>query len=70
MAVKQINELELIEVRKKIGLYSIKELCLMFKIGRESIDYALNTNRLKYISPNNRDRYIYLKDYLKYVESL
>lgn len=58
----------LIEARHKIGLYSIKELCSMFACGRSLIDKGINSGILKYMSPNNRDRYVYLNDFLKYIE--
>ncbi len=58
----------LIEARHKIGLYSIKELCDMFGCGRFLIDLGVNSGKLKYLSPNNRDRFIYLNDFLKFIE--
>lgn len=61
---REYSEEELLEARHSIGLYSIKELCLMFNCSRFYIDKALNEKSLKYLSPNNRDRYIYLKDFL------
>ena len=62
---KQKDNLE--EVRHKLGLYSIIELSQMFNCHRNAIDYALNTGKLKYISPNRKDRFIYLNDYLEYM---
>ena len=60
----------LIQVRHERGLYQIKELCAMFGCGRSKIDFALNTKKLKYISPNGRDRFIYLDDFLKFFNEL
>lgn len=57
---------ELAEARHAIQLYTIKELCTMFNCGRTNIDQALNSGELKFISPNNRDRYIYLNDFLTF----
>lgn len=37
----------------------------MFKIGRKWIDDTLSNCELDYISPNNRDRYIRLEDYMR-----
>lgn len=59
----------LIETRHHAGLYSIKELCTMFGCGRAKIDFALNTGQLKYISPNNRERFIYLEDFLSFMKT-
>ena len=61
---------KLVEVRHERGLYSIAELCSMFGCGRGKIDFALNTGLLKYISPNNRERFVYLADFLNYMENL
>lgn len=66
----EVNEKELVDLRHSKGLYSVKELCVMFCCGRGSIDYALNSKRLNYISPNNRDRYVYISDFVEYMESL
>ncbi len=62
-----VEENQLVEVRHKAGVYSIKELCAMFGIGRAKIDHAINTNKLKSRSPNNRIRFIKLKDFLAYM---
>lgn len=59
------SEEELVKARQEIKLFTIDELCTMFACGRMHIDNALNSGRLKYMSPNNRDRYIYLDDFLK-----
>lgn len=61
---------KLIEIRHERGLYSIVELCAMFGCGRAKIDFALNTGQLKYVSPNNRDRFIFINDFLVYMENL
>lgn len=58
---------QLIEARHNLGLYSIQELCSMFGCGRSKIDLAINTGQLKYISPNNRDRFVYLKDFFNFL---
>lgn len=63
---QQQDKLE--KARHAIELYSINELCIMFHCSRYSIDNAINLKKLDYISPNNRDRYIYLKDFLKYMK--
>lgn len=64
--MKGIDKDELKNARHKIGLYSIRELCVMFECGRARIDSAINSNHLSYISPNGRTRYIYIKDFLDY----
>ena len=64
-----IKQQELIEARQKVGLYSIQELCSMFCCGRSKIDFAINSGQLKYMSPNNRDRFVYLNDFLDYMNS-
>lgn len=65
---KHKNELR--KARHAIGLYSIKELCEMFDCSRHNIDNAINTGCLKYVSPNNRDRYVYLQDFLSYMKTM
>lgn len=59
---------ELVDARHGIGLYSIRELCDMFGCGRYMIDFAINSHQLKYMSPNNKSRFVYLKDFLEYME--
>lgn len=64
-----MNEKELTELRHNTtGLYKIKELALMFDISRFSIDAAIKSGKLEYISPNNRDRYIKLNDFLEFMK--
>lgn len=63
-----IAEKELSCVRQSKGLYSIKELAKMFGIGRARIDYALNTNQLKYVSPNGKTRFIFIDDFFEYLK--
>lgn len=67
LSKQQLLELE--KARHAISLYSIDELCAMFKCSRYSIDNAINIGKLDYISPNNRDRYIYLQDFLSYMNA-
>lgn len=67
MVDKRENEKKLVEARHNLGLYSIQELCSMFGCGRTKIDLAINTGQLKYISPNNRDRFVYLKDFFDFL---
>lgn len=53
------------QARHEIGYYSISELQIMFSsCGRSKIDYLVNSGKLKYISPNNREKYIKLSDFL------
>lgn len=56
------------DARHMIRLYSLEELMAMFECGRMYIDMAINSGKLKHISPNFRDRYIYLADFLEYME--
>lgn len=53
------------QTRHQLGIYSIAELSEMFNVGRHKIDFLLNTGLLKYISPNGRTRYIFLKEYVE-----
>ena len=62
------TEKELSSVRQSKGLYNIKELAKMFGIGRAKIDYALNTNQLKYVSPNGKTRFIFVDDFFEYLK--
>lgn len=64
--MSQEQEEKLRKARHDIGLYTIKELAVMFDCGRQSIDNAINTGQLKYISPNNKTRYVFVSDFLKY----
>lgn len=57
---------QLIEARQKIGLYSIKELCAMFGCGRSKIDAAINSGKLRYMSPNGKSRFVFLNDFLEF----
>lgn len=59
---------ELIELRHSQGLYSIKELMAMFGIGRHALDFAMNSGQLKWMSPNNRERFVYMSDFLLWME--
>lgn len=57
-------------VRHSIGYYSIRELQVMFSgCGRAKIDYLVNSGKLKFISPNNREKYIKLEDFLFYLQN-
>ncbi|MBQ8749677.1 MAG: hypothetical protein IJZ29_04355 [Clostridia bacterium] len=74
MKIKEIEQkhseklyLDLVEIRHKQGLYKIEELADMFSIGREQISYAINTGRLRYMSPNNKTRFVYLNDFIEYL---
>lgn len=69
MEKKDTIQSDLKNARIAIGLYSISELCLMFGCSRYSIDNPINRNELKYISPNNKTRYVYLQDFLNYLEN-
>lgn len=62
------REKELREARREIGLYSVQELRVMFNCGRTVIDNALNTGQLKYLSPNNRERFVYLNDFIEFMK--
>jgi len=64
----QIEKEKLKNVRHERGIYSIKELSIMFDCHRKKIDDAINNNSLHYMSPNGRTRFIYLSDYLLYIE--
>ncbi len=58
------------QVRHSIGYYSIKELQVMFlSCGRAKIDYLVNSGKLKFISPNNREKYIKLEDFLSCLQN-
>lgn len=65
---KKYDQEELTKVRQSQGIYSIRELSSMFQCGRSKIDNAINTGQLNYLSPNNRDRYVFLNDFLKYMK--
>lgn len=58
----------MVEKRHERGLYSIKELQAMFGIGRVTIDYALNSGQLKWMSPNGSTRFVFLKDFMEWME--
>lgn len=64
---EKLQESALVKARHAIGLYSISELTEMFGMSRFHLDNALNLGELKYISPNNKTRFIYLQDYLEYL---
>jgi len=66
--IVQIENEKLKNVRHERGIYSIKELSIMFDCHRKKIDDAINHNGLHYMSPNGRTRFIYLADYLSYIE--
>lgn len=62
------KEEKLLNARHAIGLYSIKELCVMFGCSRYNIDKAINNKKLKYMSPNNRDRYICIDEFIHFMK--
>ncbi len=59
---------QLIKTRQDLGLYTVNELCGIFCINRRAIDFALNSGKLKYMSPNNKQKLIYLTDFLEYMQ--
>lgn len=65
---------KLVEARHKAGIYSLKEICYMYAdpvtgkpMSRFSIDNAMNSGELEYMSPNNRDRYIDIENFKTYM---
>lgn len=60
--------MQLVEIRHKQGLYSVDELAKMFGVQKSYINYAINLNRIKYISPNTKVKYIYLNDFVEYMK--
>lgn len=68
MTKSEKKEKELIDARHNLGLYSIRELCSMFGVSRYSLDKAINEEGLKYISPNSKNRFVFLNDYVEFME--
>lgn len=66
MTEEQKNRL--VKTRHELGLYSIKEICNMFGCGRTLIDKALKTGELDSMSPNNKERFVYLKDFMEFMK--
>lgn len=66
----EATKLMLKQARYNCAIFSIEEIATMFKCGRSNIDYAINSGKLPYFSPNNKDRYIYLKDFEKYLKEI
>ena len=64
-----MNEQELKKFRIQKGYLTIKELCDMFGCGRDYIDYGINVGRLRYMSPNNKLRIVYLDDFIEYMKT-
>ena len=64
-----MDEKELRKFRQTKGYLTIKEVCDMFNCGRDYIDYGINTRKLKYMSPNNKTRFIYLDDFIGYMKT-
>lgn len=66
--MKELTKTEKSALKKArfgIGYYSISELQAMFSdCGRSKIDYLINSGELSSISPNNRERYVKLEDFL------
>jgi hypothetical protein len=59
---------ELYRIRQNDGLLTISELCAMFKCGRAYIDNAVNSGKLKFMSPNNKLRFIQKQDFIEYMK--
>lgn len=59
---------QLIKTRQDLGLYTINELSKIFSINRQSIDFAVNSGKLSYMSPNNKTKFISLTDFLGYMQ--
>lgn len=69
MNSKAISQVDLKQARHSIGLYSIKEICEMFNCSRHNIDIALNDGKLRFVSPNNKSRYIYINEFLQFMDN-
>ena len=61
--------LDLITIRHNQGLYDINELCKMFSVQRPYIIFAIESGRLKYMSPNKKQKFIYLDDFIEYMKT-
>ena len=59
---------ELQKARHQVGLYSLKELSLMFDVGLQKVKFAVDTKKVKSISPNRKVRYVFLSDWVAYME--
>lgn len=68
MEEKELTD-DLVKFRQNMGIFSISEICKMFGCGRSYIDLMINNQMLNYISPNNRDRFVYLNDFLTCVQN-
>jgi len=66
---KQVDALA--NARHAIGLYSISEMCEIFPrangkpMSRHTVDFLINSGQLRYVSPNGRDRYVFLAEYIE-----
>lgn len=58
----------LVLARHKIGLFTIQEYCEMFDMSRYYIDLAVNSGELEFVSPNNRQRFIDINDFQKWMK--
>ena len=68
---KSENELyaKLQQARHSVGIYSIKEISTMFNISYQRVKFAVDTKKVKSFSPNRKIRYLYLADWVKYMET-
>ena len=68
---KSENELyaKLQQARHSVGIYSIKEISTMFNMSYQRVKFAVDTKKVKSFSPNRKIRYLYLADWVKYMEA-
>jgi hypothetical protein len=63
-----MSEEELVKGRIEKGIFTITELAKRYCTHRYSIDNAINTGQLPFMSPNNKTRFVKETDFEKYMQ--
>lgn len=58
---------KLIDIRHQLGFFTSEELQVMFNCGRDVIYNAINSKKLKYISPNGKNRFIKIDEFKQFL---
>lgn len=58
---------ELVKGRQDKGFFTIEELSKRYGVHRYSIDNAINTGKLPFMTPNNKTRFIKETDFEQYM---
>jgi predicted site-specific integrase-resolvase len=58
---------DLIKGRQEKGFFTIEEISKRYGINRYSVDIAINSGKLPFMTPNNKTRFIKEEDFESYM---